>query len=242
MKIALIGYGKMGKEIEKIAISECHQIVCRVDETNIESGFEKLPGADVAIEFSGPVSAYENVLKCFSLRIPVVCGSTGWNAQLELARQKCLKENQSFFYASNFSIGVHIMLKLNEKLADLMKDRYNYTLTIEETHHLQKKDFPSGTAISIAEGIIIHSEKKNWDAQLENPVHNPDKETISILSKREDGVPGTHKVKYTSEIDTIELIHTAHSRKGFAEGAFKAALWIVGKAGFFGMDDMINDK
>lgn len=240
MNIALIGYGKMGKEIEKIAISEGHQIVCRVDEDNADSEFEKLKNADVAIEFSSPQSAYENVLKCFSLHIPVVCGSTGWHEQLEMAKKKCIEENQSFFYASNFSLGVHIMLKASAQLATLMKDRKEYILSIEEIHHLQKKDFPSGTAISIAEAIISNSEKKNWNALMERNSANIEEKTIPIISKRIDGVAGTHKVEYSSEIDSIELIHTAHNRKGFALGALRAASWLLDKKGYFGMDDMIK--
>lgn len=242
MNIALIGYGKMGKEIEKIAISEGHQIVCKVDEYNADSEFEKLHLADVAIEFSSPQSAYEHVLKCFSLHIPVVCGSTGWNENLEIAINKCRKEDQAFFYASNFSLGVHIMLKASAQLAELMEGRKEYKLSIEEIHHLQKKDFPSGTAISIAEAIIRNSEMENWNAILGNDESNINEKTIPIISKRIEGIPGTHKVLYSSEIDTIELIHTAHNRKGFAIGALRAASWLQGKKGFFGMDDMITTK
>lgn len=242
MKIALIGYGKMGKEIEQIALLEGHEVICRINQTNADIEFQKLKNADVAIEFSSPSCAYEHILKCFSYQIPVVCGSTGWNAQLEMAKDKCIAENQSFFYASNFSIGVHIFFKANERLAELMQSEANYQVNIEEIHHLQKKDYPSGTAISLVEGIISHSEKKNWVACLEEKNENTDENTIQILSKRKNGIPGTHIVKYKSEIDTIELIHTAHNRKGFAIGALKAASWLMGKKGFFGMDDLIQKK
>lgn len=240
MKIALLGYGKMGKEVEQIAISEGHTIICKLGKNKSADDIKMLKSADVAIEFSNPDSAYENVLLCFSLNIPVVSGSTGWKENLEHAKAKCINENLSFFYASNFSIGMHTMKKTSELLAALMSNNKDYKLVIEEIHHLEKKDYPSGSAITLAETIINNSEKSEWKVEMDAMPINISEQTIPIISKRENNVPGTHIVKYQSEIDTIELKHTAHNRKGFALGAIRAASWLIGKKGYFEMNDLIQ--
>jgi 4-hydroxy-tetrahydrodipicolinate reductase len=237
MNIALLGYGKMGKAIEEIAEKKGHKIILRIDDQNLEElTKENLQKADVAIEFTSPLSAMTNILFCFDAGIPIVCGTTGWLGKMELVRQKCKENNGTFLYASNFSIGVNIFFELNKKLAVLMKSQANYNVTIEEIHHTEKKDAPSGTAITLAEEVISASNQKNkW---VNHSSTNP--EELSIISKRIDPAAGTHSVKYTSLVDDIEIIHTAHNRKGFASGALLAAEFIKGKKGIFGMKDVLN--
>jgi 4-hydroxy-tetrahydrodipicolinate reductase len=237
MKIALIGYGKMGRAIEEIAIKKGHEIVLKINIDNIEEMTpENLQSAEVAIEFTGPESAVENLQKCFEARVPVVCGSTGWMNKWEDIKKFCNEKNGSLLYASNFSIGVNLFFELNSHLASLMKEYGEYDVIMEEIHHTQKKDAPSGTAITLAEQILKNSTiKTNWV----NEQSNSEKDLV-IISERADPAPGTHKVKYTSAIDDIEIIHTAHNRIGFAGGAVKAAEFIIGKKGIFNMKDVLG--
>lgn len=237
MKIALIGYGKMGKEIEQIALALKHEVVLKIDENNLaDLTPSNLKKADVAIEFTTPKSAINNILKCFESDIPVVVGTTGWLDKLEQIKKTCNEKNQAFFYASNFSIGVNLFFKLNEYLTEMMKIHPEYLASIEEIHHIHKKDAPSGTGITLAEGIIKnHGGLDKWVlGETGNPGELP------IYSKREGEVPGTHIVTYTSKVDEIKISHEAYSRKGFAEGAVHAAIWLVGKKGVFGMKDMLG--
>ena len=237
MKIALIGYGKMGKTIEEIALQRGHSVVLKIDIDTLESFTkENLQRCDVAIEFTGPHSAKENILKCFDAGIPVVSGSTGWLESWNEVENYCNKKNGSLLYASNFSVGVNIFFEVNKKLAQLMKQQTGYEISLEEIHHTQKKDAPSGTAITLAEQIMQEiSRKKNW---VNNESKNP--EELSIISKREDPAPGTHSIKYSSAVDDIEIIHTAHSRQGFALGAVLAAEFLYGKKGVFKMKDVLG--
>lgn len=237
MKIALLGYGKMGHIIEEIALQRKHDIVLRINDENLgDLTKENIEMADVAIEFTNPQSAVDNILFCLNHNVPVVCGTTGWLSQLKKIEEKCKEVNGTFLYASNFSVGVNIFFELNKKLATLIKTHPGYDVSIEEIHHTHKKDAPSGTAITLAEQIIETSNKKNkWvnsDGENENE--------LSIISKRIDEVPGTHSVKYVSPIDDIEIIHTAHNRKGFAEGAVLAAEFIKGKKGIFSMKNVLG--
>jgi 4-hydroxy-tetrahydrodipicolinate reductase len=237
MQIALIGYGKMGKAIEEIALQRNHEIVLKIDEYNLaDLTRENLNKAQVAIEFTGPHSAFENVKKAVDWRTPVVCGSTGWTERLDEIKKYCKEKNGSFLYASNFSIGVNIFFELNKKLAALMSPHSDYTLSIQEIHHTQKKDAPSGTAITLAEQIMEQlPTKKRWvNDKTENP------EELPIISKRIDPAAGTHSIKYSSVIDDIEIVHTAHNRTGFAAGAVLAAEFIKDKKGIFSMQDVLN--
>lgn len=231
MKIALLGYGRMGKEIEKIAISRGHEIVIRkAADTEID-----ITQADVAIDFSIPTSAFENITNCFRNAVPVVSGTTGWLDNYSKALDICEENKGAFIYASNFSVGVNIFFELNKQLAKMMSNIDNYDIAMEEIHHTKKLDAPSGTAITLAEGIIENTSKENWDldeASSEN--------SIPIVAKRIPEVPGTHSVWYNSEVDSIEIKHTAHSRKGFALGAVVAAEWLLGKTGVFTMKDVLN--
>jgi 4-hydroxy-tetrahydrodipicolinate reductase len=237
MKIALIGYGKMGHAIEEIALQKGHEIVLRITDENLEEfNKENIQRADVAIEFTNPYSAVENILFCLKANVAVVCGTTGWLTQLNLIEEKCKELNGAFLYASNFSVGVNIFFELNKKLAGLLKPHPSYRVAIEEIHHTQKKDAPSGTAITLAEQIIELSDEKNkW---VNNDTTN--KNELSIISKRIDEVPGTHSVKYSSSVDDIEIIHTAHNRKGFAEGAVLAAEFLKGKKGIYSMKEVLG--
>ena len=231
MKIALLGYGKMGQVIEKIALERGHEIVLKKTSTSAYSGLEK---ADVAIEFSIPESAIGNIKQCFDTNIPVVCGTTGWLEHYEEIVSTCKQQNGSFIYASNFSLGVNIFFELNEYLARMMSKIDQYQVGVEEIHHTQKLDSPSGTAITIAKGIIENSNYTNWtlDKASENE--------IFIDAKRIENVPGTHRVFYESKVDQIEIKHTAHNREGFALGAVIAAEWLAGKKGVFTMKDVLN--
>ena len=237
MKIALIGYGKMGKAIEEIAMKNGHEVVLKITSQNISDfNIENLQKADVAIEFTNPHSAVDNLKKCFDANIPVVCGSTGWLDQWQEIENYCTKKNGSLLFASNFSVGVNIFFELNKKLAALMNNRPEYKISIEEIHHTQKKDAPSGTAITLAEGILNNNHnKEKWVlGETEN------KTELSITSKRIDPAPGTHIINYNSLIDSIEIKHTAHSRVGFASGAVLAAEYILDKKGIFGMKDVLS--
>ena len=233
MKIALLGYGKMGKAIEKIALKRNHEIIFLLDK-NIRKG--KLSNADVAINFSIPDSAYDNIIMALELNIPVVSGTTGWLKSYDKVKKYCLENNLSFLYSSNFSIGVNLFFKINQNLAKLMNNYKEYIVEIEETHHIKKLDKPSGTAISIAEDIISNSNYNNWKLNEVNNSHS----TILINSIRKDDIPGTHNITYSSKIDEIKISHIANSREGFAFGAVIASEWLKNKKGVFSMKDVLN--
>ena len=240
MKIALLGYGKMGKVIERIALERGHDIVLKKDHDNT---FEGLLNADVAIDFSVPDSAVGNISECLNNGIPVISGTTGWLADYPKMVQLCEEKNGSFIYASNFSLGVNVFFELNEYLAKMMANLKQYNVSMEEIHHTQKLDAPSGTAITLAEGVIKHTDYAYWT--LETPISNDSSKSeqakqIHIESKRIENVPGTHSIFYDSEVDQIEIKHTAHSREGFALGAVVAAEWLVGKKGVFTMKDVLG--
>ncbi|MDD5571510.1 MAG: 4-hydroxy-tetrahydrodipicolinate reductase [Bacteroidales bacterium] len=237
MKIALLGYGKMGKEIEAIAVKKNHQVVLKIDIDNTQDlTKEKLSKADVAIEFSVPEAAYKNILKCFEANVPVVSGTTGWLDKYEEIEKLCLLQNQAILYSSNFSVGVNIFFQLNKKLAHVMNDFKDYDVEMEEIHHIQKLDAPSGTAITLANDILSVSEKKKkWVNNAE-----PENSELLIKSVREGAVVGTHVVTFKSEVDKIEIKHEAFSRKGLAVGALMSAEWLIGKKGIFGVNDMLN--
>ena len=237
MKIALIGYGKMGKAIEEIALSKGHEIVLKIDANNT-SDFtkENIQKADVAIEFTGPHTAFENISKCIQWAVPVVCGSTGWLDHFEKAKKLCEEEKGCLLYASNFSIGVNLFFEINKQVAALMEPYDNYNVSMTETHHTEKKDAPSGTAISLAEQILAQiGRKKKWvnDSSIEAS-------DLIIRSERIDPAPGTHTISYDSAIDSIEITHTAHTRKGFASGALLAAEFANQKMGIFTMKDVLG--
>lgn len=232
MKILLVGYGKMGKTVERIAQARGHQICGRVDIGNADA---ITPGADVAIEFTQPAAAPDNIRKCIEAGIPVVCGTTGWSSHLDSIQSLVAQHQGTLFYTSNFSLGVNLFFRLNEQLANLMKERDEYDVQIDETHHTEKKDAPSGTAITLADGIIRSGLKKKWING--NPAGKDD---LLITSHRIDPAPGTHIVSYRSAIDDIEIKHTAHSREGFAHGAVLVAEWIRGKKGVLTMDNFLT--
>lgn len=239
MRILLLGYGKMGKAIEKIALERGHEIVGRINEFNRHEITTK---ADVAIEFSQPEGAFENIRFCLENNIPIVCGTTGWldkKAEIEKLTQSC---NGTFFYASNFSIGVNIFFQLSDKLATMMNGQPQYDVGIDEIHHTEKKDAPSGTAITLADGIIknFHSKKKWISKTMSTEPEKMKQDDLLITSFRIDQVPGTHHVKYASSIDDIEIRHTAHSREGFARGAVQVAEWLPGRKGVLGMQDFLQ--
>jgi 4-hydroxy-tetrahydrodipicolinate reductase len=237
MKIALIGYGKMGKEIEKIALDRGHEIVLKIDITNPEDlNIENLKKADVAIEFTIPASATANYKLCFEAGIPVVSGTTGWLEKQAEVHQLCKDLNGTFFYSSNYSLGVNIFFALNKKLAELMANHTEYSVEMKEIHHTQKLDAPSGTAITLAEGIIENMpSKKSWVNHTTGLV-----DEIGIISEREGQVPGTHIINYDSEVDYIEITHCAKNRKGLAFGAVLAAEYSFGKKGILTMNDLLN--
>ena len=235
MKIALIGYGKMGKAIEPIALERGHEIVLKA-QTSEEVDPQILSTAHVAIEFTSPESAKANILSCFNSNTPVVVGTTGWYESMDEIQSKMKAQNGALLPATNFSLGVNIFFEINKKLGALMNNQHQYDVMIEETHHTEKLDAPSGTAITIGEGVLSEVDrKKNWvnDASDEN-------EELSIISYREPEVPGTHIVTYESEVDAIKLEHVAHSRKGFALGAVVAAEFLAGKTGLYSMKDVLN--
>ena len=237
MRIVLIGYGKMGKEIERLALGRGHTIVARIDVDNAhELANLTSQEVDVAIEFSNPASAFTNILTCIKKQIPVVCGTTGWLEKKSEIEQATAANNATFFYASNYSIGVNLFFQLNRTLAKLMKPNRAIDIYTNEIHHLEKKDSPSGTAITLAEGIIdAYPERTKW---VNNEIPQPNE--VPIWSQRESTIPGTHTVKYISKVDQIEITHEAFSREGFALGAVIAAEWIQGKKGILGMEDMLK--
>lgn len=237
MNIALVGYGKMGKIIEEVALSRGHEINVKIDLNNLDDfNAEVFSEVDVAIEFTGPNTAFNNVMKCMEMKKPVVCGSTGWLERLPEIEQVCKGTNSGFLYASNFSVGVNIFFEINKHLAKLMSEHSQYDVSIHEIHHTQKKDAPSGTAITLAEQVIQnHSQKKTW---INAPHVSPHE--LSITSERIDPYPGWHGVTYQSAIDEIKIIHNAHNRNGFALGAVLAAEFIRDKIGIFTMKDVLG--
>jgi 4-hydroxy-tetrahydrodipicolinate reductase len=237
MNIALIGYGKMGKAIETIALEKGHQIVLKIDIDNASDfNLENISKADVAIEFTGPHSAFNNVMKCLELGIPVVCGSTGWLEKWEEVKSYCNQQQGSLLYASNYSIGVNLFFEINKYVAKLMSNHPDYNVVMEEIHHTQKKDAPSGTAITLAEQVLnAIKQKKQWVNEV-----SANTDDLSIISKRIDPAPGTHTIKYTSSVDDIEIIHTAHNRVGFAGGAVLAAEFLHNKKGIYNMKDVLG--
>ena len=240
MKIALLGYGKMGHAIEEIALQRDHEVVCKVGIENLEDRTaENIQKADVVIEFTGPDSAFDNVKLCLDAGVPVVCGSTGWLAKFEEAKKYCQQKNGGFLYASNFSVGVNIFFAVNKKLAELMSGQPEYEVSMKEIHHTQKIDAPSGTAITLAEQVMkALPGKKKW---VNHPSDNSNE--LVILSERVDPAPGTHSITYSSDIDEICITHTARSRKGFATGAVIAAEFLAkNKQGVFSMQDVLGIK
>ncbi len=237
MNIALIGYGKMGKAIEAVAVDRGHQIVLKIDIDNLaDFNRENLQKAQVAIEFTKPETAFANITRCIEFGVPVVSGSTGWYDRLDEVKYLCTERGGSMLCASNFSIGVNIFFEINRRLARIINRFPEYRIEMEETHHTQKSDAPSGTAITLAEGVIDEiSRIKRWKLDGGNGI-----DEIPVHAIRRDNVPGTHSVKYTSEIDDIEIVHTAHSRKGFASGAVMAAEYIHDKKGIFCMKDLLK--
>ena len=246
MKIALLGYGKMGQIIERFALERGHEVVLKITADNLgDLTSSNLSKADVAIDFSAPDAAISNIYACFDANVPVVVGTTGWYGQLQQVKDDCLSRNNTLLYGSNFSIGVNLFFHINQVMARLMNDFPAYDVQVEEIHHTQKLDAPSGTAMTIAEGIIDNLERKQeWVNELEG---TPSEQVLKadqllIASQRIDQVPGTHTVVYSSEVDDIELKHTAHSRAGFALGAVVAAEWLQHKQGFFNIADIFNFK
>ncbi|MCG9793061.1 4-hydroxy-tetrahydrodipicolinate reductase [Flavobacterium algicola] len=233
MKIALLGYGKMGQVIERIALERGHEIVLKKDEFNTYEGLET---ADVAIDFSVPTAAVNNISSCFHANVPVVSGTTGWLEHYDEMIALCKEKKGGFISSSNFSLGVNIFFEINSYLAKMMATLDSYKVDMEEIHHIHKLDAPSGTAISLAKGVIENSNYTDWtlDDAKENEIH--------IEAVRLDEVPGTHTVTYTSDVDSIEIKHTAHTREGFAFGAVVAAEWLSGKQGVFSMKDVLNIK
>ena len=232
MKIALLGYGKMGKTIEKIAVNRGHEIVVIVDENTKDYDITL---ADVAIDFSIPSVALNNISNCLNNNVPIVSGTTGWLDHYEEMVQLCNEKKGGFIYASNYSLGVNIFFELNEQLAKMMKNLSQYNVTMEEIHHKQKLDEPSGTAITLAEGVIEHTKYNTWEVDK-----TEEEFTIPIKAIRSPEVPGTHEIDYTSEVDSINIKHTAHNRQGFALGAVIASEWLIGKQGTFSMRDVLG--
>jgi 4-hydroxy-tetrahydrodipicolinate reductase len=239
MKIALLGYGKMGEEIHRVALKRNHEVVAIFNNLeDWEGDLDRLREAQVAFEFSTPDSVADNIRHCFEFHIPVIAGTTGWLDEMEEVKQACLEQNQTLMYAPNYSVGVNLFFELNRFLAGLMSKWGDYEISIEETHHIHKLDSPSGTAIVLANDIIRNTERKEkWVRELPE---NPDE--LGIKSYRTENVPGTHVVRYESEVDTIEIIHTAKSRKGLATGAVLCGEWILGRKGFFEMKDYMASK
>ncbi len=237
MKIALLGYGKMGKTIEPLALQNGHEIVLKIYADNQDKlTLENVKQADVVIEFTQPEAVVDNLTLCFQAGVPVVSGTTGWLERFPEVKAACTKAGGAFFYASNFSIGVNIFMAVSQHLAKLMNEQLQYDVAINEIHHTEKLDAPSGTAITLAEGILENLQRKtSW-----KNVATAEPEVLPILSERIENVPGTHMINYQSDVDTIEIKHTAHSRQGFAQGALAAAEWLVGKKGIFGMTDLLG--
>ncbi|MFC2097874.1 4-hydroxy-tetrahydrodipicolinate reductase [Bacteroidota bacterium] len=237
MKVAIIGYGKMGKEVEKIALSLGHEIIIILDDQPLnDQNVEILAKADLAIEFTCPEAAVNNYYLCFDLGLAVVSGTTGWLDKFEEVKRKCVEEGHSFFYSSNFSLGVNIFYELNKKLARIMSNYENYNVSIKEVHHKEKIDKPSGTAITLADDISANNmNKEKWILGKSDR-----KDEISITAVREENITGSHFVKYDSDIDSIEISHIAKNRKGFAAGVIIAAEFLAGKTGFYGMEDLLG--
>jgi 4-hydroxy-tetrahydrodipicolinate reductase len=237
MRIALIGYGKMGKEIEQVALERKHTIGLIIDINNLnELTPQNLKKVDVAIEFTRPETAVNNIRTCFSADTPVVTGTTGWLEHFDTIKNECIAGNKTFFYASNYSLGVNVFFKVNQFLAKIMNNFEQYEIEMEEIHHIQKLDAPSGTAISLANDIIKSvARKKQWQLNKQDS-----SDALKINAVRRDTVPGTHVIKYDSVVDYIEMTHCAKSRKGFALGAVVAAEFIAGKKGCFNMDDLLK--
>jgi len=236
MNIAIIGYGKMGKEIEKILINNGHQIGLKIHSQNTSSlNVANLDSIDVAIEFSGPDTAFANITLCIENKIPVICGSTGWLDKMNIIEKSVRENDTAFLYASNFSLGVNILFAINEKLAQLLSSNMDYSVSIEETHHVEKKDAPSGTAISLATQIIDQSKHRFKEWSLDQNGN-----TLPIKAIREPDVPGTHTIKYDSDQDVIQIKHIAKNRKGFALGAVLAAEFISAKKGIYTMKDVLD--
>lgn len=237
MRIALIGYGKMGRLIDTIATEKGHEVAMKISSRNLDEFTEaNLKKVDVAIEFTNPESAFDNVVKCLQAGIPVVSGSTGWNEKLHLARQAAEENGVGFLHASNFSIGVNIFFEVNKVLALLMAQQADYRVSLKEVHHTQKKDAPSGTAVTLAEQVLEANPRLRQWVKGESA----NSEDLSIVSERKDPAPGTHHVVYSSAVDDVEIIHTAHSRDGFAAGAVAAAEFLNGKSGNFTMADVLK--
>ncbi len=235
MNIAIIGYGKMGQEIERILLERGHQITLRSTRSTPFTAAD-LSGTDVAIEFTEPHSAVDNILKCFEAHVPVVVGTTGWYTRMPEVRQACAQQEGGLFTASNFSIGVNVVFQINKMLARIMSDLDEYTPSMEEIHHTAKRDAPSGTAITLAEGILEnYPNRDGWINEGTDDAHK-----LGIVSRREGEVPGTHVIRYTSAVDEIQLVHQAYNRKGFALGAVKAAEFMHGKKGVFGMTELLR--
>jgi len=232
MNIALLGYGRMGKAIEKIALNRGHKIVLKTDANTTSYDISI---ADIAIDFSTPIAAYKNISNCINNNVPIVSGTTGWYKNYDNAVALCKEKNGAFISATNFSLGVNIFFELNENLAKMMANLKKYDAAIEEIHHTEKLDAPSGTAITLAEGIIKNSDKKNWELNVTNSENS-----LPIVSKRIPNVSGTHTITYTSPIDTLEIKHTAHNREGFALGAVVAAEWLLDKKGVYTMKDVLG--
>jgi 4-hydroxy-tetrahydrodipicolinate reductase len=231
MKIALLGYGRMGKEIEKIALQRGHEIIIKTSE---KEGYD-ITEADVAIDFSVPSSAFDNISNCINNQIPVISGTTGWLDKYDSIVELCNQKKGAFIYASNFSLGVNVFFELNKQLAKMMNALEQYNVSIEEIHHTKKLDAPSGTAITLAEGIIENTNKDNWELETLTSEKN-----IPITAIRTPDVPGTHTTTYKSVVDTIDIKHTAHNRQGFALGAVIASEWLVNKTGVYTMRDVLN--
>lgn len=246
MKIALIGYGKMGQIIERFAVERGHEIVLKIGRNNLdELTVANLRKADVAIDFSLPDAAIKNIHTCFDANIPLVVGTTGWYGQLQEIKNECVSRNNSLLYGSNFSIGVNLFFHINEVLAKIMNNYPAYEVQVEEIHHTQKLDSPSGTAMTIAEGIIEKLDrKKEWVNELDGAPTDEvlKQDQVLIASQRIENIPGTHTVVYSSEVDEIEIKHTAHNRAGFALGAVVAAEWLQNKQGFYNIADIFNFK
>ncbi len=246
MKIILLGYGNMGKTIEKLAVVRGHQIILKINSENASKlTKEQLAGADVVLEFTQPDLAYKNVMMCFEAKVPVVCGTTGWRDKMILVEKYCLDNNLAFFYSTNFSVGVNLFFEINQLLAKLMNNQEQYDeVLIHESHHTGKLDFPSGTAIALSSQIIAHVKRlKQWVNYKTDENVNLGNETegeLPIFSSREADVPGTHIVKYFSDVDEIEIMHKALNREGFAQGAIAAAEWIQNKKGVYGMKDLLK--
>ncbi len=237
LKLILIGYGRMGKEIEQVAEKKGHEVILTIDKDNPDDfTVSNLQKGDIAIEFTAPDSAYENIVKCFEAGIPVVSGTTGWMDRFYEIRKQCIEQGKSFFHAPNFNIGVNLFFKVNAFLAKIMNQYSDYEVEVEETHHIHKLDAPSGTAVNIAESILQEIDRKNkW---VKNEAERGDE--LGVRSIRENEIPGIHKVFYKSRFDEIEIKHSAKSREGFALGAVMAAEFLYGKKGIYSMDDLLN--